>query len=64
VDARFGLCGDSVNLDARLVMRIKWKLNLVCLKVVLFLTKDRCMVCVECTVGSEIALDAPKGTPR
>ena len=25
---------------------------------------DRCMVCAECTIGSEIILDAPDGTPR
>ena len=24
---------------------------------------DRCTVCVECTIGSEIILDAPDGTP-
>jgi hypothetical protein len=23
-----------------------------------------CMVCVECTIGSKIILDAPDGTPR
>ena len=28
------------------------------------LTQDRCMVCVEHTIGSEIILDAPDGTPR
>ena len=30
----------------------------------LMLTQDRCTVCVECTIGSEIVLDAPNGTPR
>ena len=25
---------------------------------------DRCMVCVERTIGSKIILDAPDGTPR
>ena len=25
---------------------------------------DRCTVCAECTIGSEIILDAPDGTPR
>ena len=24
---------------------------------------DRCTVCAECTIGSEIILDAPDGTP-
>jgi hypothetical protein len=28
------------------------------------LTQDRCMVYVEPTIGSEIILDAPDGTPR
>ena len=32
--------------------------------IVLILTQDWCMVCVECTIGSEIVLDAPDGTPR
>ena len=26
--------------------------------------QDRCTVCFELTVGSEIVLDAPDGTPR
>ena len=28
------------------------------------LTQDGCTVCVERTIGSEIVLDAPDGTPR
>ena len=28
------------------------------------LDADRCMVCAECTIGSEIVLDAPNGAPR
>ena len=28
------------------------------------LTQDRCMICAERTIGSEIILDAPDGTPR
>ena len=28
------------------------------------LTQDRCTVCTERTIGSEIILDAPDGTPR
>jgi hypothetical protein len=31
---------------------------------VLILTQDRCTVCAEYTIGSEISLDAPDGTPR
>jgi hypothetical protein len=26
--------------------------------------QDSCMVCAKCTIGSEIILDAPDGTPR
>jgi hypothetical protein len=34
-------------------------LILVCLEIVLILTQDRCMVCDERNIGSEIILDAP-----
>ena len=44
--------------------RLKWKLVLVHLKIVLILTQDRCMVCVEHTMGSDIVLDALDATPR
>ena len=40
------------------------KLDSVRLDTVLILTKDRCTVCVECTLGLEIILDAPDGSPR
>ena len=33
------------------------------LDIVLILTQDRCTVCVERSIGSEIILDAPDGTP-
>ena len=33
------------------------------LEIVLILTQDRCTVCAERTIGSEIILDAPDGTP-
>ena len=32
--------------------------------IVLILMRDRCMVCAERTIGSEIVLDSPDGTPR
>ena len=32
------------------------------LEIVLILTQDRCPVCAERTIGSEIILDAPDGT--
>ena len=85
VEAHFGPFGDSVNLDASLmlglrrtvhrlenhflhiqryplVMWVKWKLVLVCLEIVLIKAQDRCMVCIERTIGSEIILDTPDGT--
>ena len=34
------------------------------LEIVLMLTQDRCTVCAERTIGSEISLDAHDGTPR
>ena len=37
--------------------RLKWKLVLVLLDIVLILTQDRCTVCVERTIGSEIVTD-------
>ena len=30
----------------------------------LVLVQDRCTVCAKHTIGSEIVLDAPDGTPR
>ena len=39
------------------------KLVSVHLETVLILTHDRCTVCVERTIGSEIILDAHDGTP-
>jgi hypothetical protein len=46
------------------VMRLKWKLVTVHLETVLILIQDRCTVCAERTVGSEIILHAPDGTTR
>ena len=34
------------------------------LLMVLVLVRDSCMVCAKHTIGSEIVLDAPDGTPR
>ena len=45
-------------------MRVKWKLVSVHLEIVLILTQGRCTVCAERSIGSEIVLDAPNGTPR
>jgi len=46
------------------VTRLKWKLILVLSKIVLILTQDRCMVCVERTMGSDFVLDAVDATLR
>jgi hypothetical protein len=34
------------------------------LDIVEILMQDRCMFCAECTIGLEILLDPPDGTPR
>ena len=46
------------------MVRLKWKHLSVRLEIVLILSQDRCMVCVEHTIGLEIVLDAPDGTLR
>jgi hypothetical protein len=46
------------------VMYVKWKLVLDHLEKVLISTQDRCTVCAKCTVGMEIILGTPDGTPR
>ena len=46
--------GDEVQLEARFGL----------MDIVLVLTQDRCTVCVERTIGSDIILDAPDGSPR
>jgi hypothetical protein len=43
---------------------LKWKLISVHLEIVVILSEERCTVCTEHTIGSEIILDAPSGTPR
>ena len=44
--------------------RLKWKVVLVHLEIVLILMHDSCTLCVKHTIGSEIILDTPDGTPR
>ena len=46
-----------------MVMGLKWKLDLVRLEILLILRQDRCMVCAEGTIGSDVVLDAPYGIP-
>jgi hypothetical protein len=45
------------------VTSLKWKLGWLRLEIVLLLMHDWCTVCVKRTVGSEIILEAPDGTP-
>jgi hypothetical protein len=44
-------------------MWLMWNLVLVYFMTVLVLEEDRCMVCAKCTIGLEIILDTPDGTP-
>jgi hypothetical protein len=37
---------------------------LVCLETALVSVQDRCTICTKRTIGSEILLDTPDGTPR
>ena len=46
--------GDEAQVEARFGLS----------DIVLILTHDRCTLCIEHTIGSEINLDAPDGTPR
>ena len=48
------LLGDVGHVESRSVR----------LEMVLVLVQERCMVCAERTLGSEIVLDAPDGTSR
>ena len=43
---------------------VMWNLVSVHLEMVLVSVQDRCMVCAKHTIGSEIVLDLPNGTPR
>jgi hypothetical protein len=45
-------------------MWVLWNLISVHLETVLVSVQDRCTICVERTIGSEIILYAPDGTAR
>ena len=57
------LLGDMGLVECQ-VMWDMWNLILVRLETVLVSVDDRCTVCAKCTIGSEILLDAPDGTPK
>ena len=48
------LLGDVGHVESRSVR----------LEIVLVLVQDRCTVCAKRTIGSDIVLNAPDGTPR
>ena len=48
------LLGDMGHVESRSVR----------LEMVLVLVQDRCTVCDKRTIGTDIVLDAPDGTPR
>jgi hypothetical protein len=43
---------------------VMWNLISVRLETVLVLVQYWCTVCTECTIGLEIVMDTPDGTPR
>jgi hypothetical protein len=45
-------------------MWVMWNLISDRLEIVLVSVQDRCTVCAKCTIGSDIVLDTPNGTPR
>jgi hypothetical protein len=45
-------------------MWVMWNLALVYLEIVLVSMQNRCIVCSERIIYSEIVLNAPNGTPR
>jgi hypothetical protein len=45
------------------VMWLMWNLVSVHFVMLLVLKQDRCTICVKRTIGSEIILEAPDGTP-
>jgi hypothetical protein len=44
--------------------RIIWNLASAQLEIVLVSVQDRCMVCAQCTIGSETVVEVLDGTPR
>ena len=77
VESHFFPFGDSVSVVVRYAQKSFWTHSMVPLgdeaqveahfglsDTELILTQDRCTVCIERTIGSEIILDAPDVTPR
>ena len=45
------------------MMWVMWNLTSFCSETMSVLVQDRCMVCARCTIGLQIVLEAPDGTP-
>jgi len=43
---------------------IIWNVTSIQLEIVLVSVQDSSMVCAQCTIGSEIVVEVPDGTPR
>ena len=66
------ICSE-INLDKPMDCRcIRWNYKMKCiiwnlasvqLEIVLVSVQDSCMVCAQCTIGSEIVVEVPDGTP-
>jgi hypothetical protein len=54
VESHFNSFGDTVSISAR---------QMHGLEIVLILTQNNCKVCAKHSIGSEIFLDAPDGSP-
>jgi hypothetical protein len=46
------------------VILVLWNLVSIHLETVVLFVQDVCTVCAKHTIGTEIILDAPDGTPR
>ena len=62
VEAHFGLSDILLILTQDRWAQLEARFGLS--DMVLILTQERCMVCVKRTIGLQIILDAPNGTPR
>ena len=64
VEPHFRPFGYSANLDARSVHGFRRTYHRLRLEIVLIFTQDRCTVYAKRTIGLELVLDTPDGTPR
>ena len=62
VECRFFPFRDSVCVGE--VTLVMWNLTSFYSETELVSVQDGCMVCARCTIGLQIILDAPDGTPR